>query len=321
MGYLKEGEWCSQSSFADEDGEFRRQETSFRDWITTDGSSVPDGQKGFLPEKGRYHLYVSYACPWAHRTLIFRHLKQLEDFVDVSVVHPHMLEKGWSLSSDFPESTGDPLYNFDYLYKLYTKAKPDYTGKVTVPVLWDKKEETIVNNESADVIRIFNSGFDELTGNNNDYYPEELRGEIDTVNNRVYDDVNNGVYKAGFAENQDAYAKNVKKLFETLDWLEGKLANSEWLVGDQLTEADIRLFTTLIRFDPVYYVHFKCNLQHIFEYPNLSRYMQRIYEMPEVKQTVHFDHIKEHYYYSHKNLNPFQIVPLGPRQNVKSSEG
>ena len=268
-------------------------------------------------EAGRFHLYVSYACPWAHRALIFRRLKGLEDLIPVSVVHPHMLDHGWELKDDFPGATGDPLYGKSYLHEIYTRAKPDNSGKVTVPVLWDKQDEMIVNNESAEVIRIFNSAFNEITGNEADFYPEALRGEIDEVNARVYERVNNGVYKCGFAESQDAYDENIKPLFDTLDWLEARLSDGrDFLVGNQLTEADIRLFTTLIRFDPVYFVHFKCNLKMIRQYDALNAYLQRIYEMSEVKPTVNFDHIKQHYYYSHKHINPYRIVPQGPRELV-----
>ena len=230
-----------------------------------------------------------------------------------------MLDHGWELKDDFPGATGDPLYGKSYLHEIYTRAKPDYSGKVTVPVLWDTQEEMIVNNESAEVIRIFNAAFNEITGNTSDFYPEALRGEIDEVNARVYEPVNNGVYKCGFAESQEAYDENITPLFDTLDWLETRLSDGrDFLVGNQLTEADIRLFTTLIRFDPVYFVHFKCNLKMIRQYDALNAYLQRIYEMPEVKPTVNFDHIKQHYYYSHKHINPYRIVPQGPRDLVAS---
>ena len=318
-GQLVEGQWKTQDSFADEDGSFKRQATSFRNWIGEDLQGACDDKKCFALEKGRYHMYVSYACPWAHRALIFRRLKGLEDLIDVSVVHPYMLDDGWSFRSDFDGATGDPLYRLDYLRELYTKAKSDYTGKVTVPVIWDKKNETIVNNESAEIIRIFNTAFDDITGNKTDYYPSELREEIDEVNKRIYHDVNNGVYKAGFAETQDAYEKAVRPLFETLDWIEDRLGDQDYLVGNQLTEADIRLFTTLIRFDAVYYGHFKCNLKRICDYPNLGKYTARIYNMDAVKPTVHFDHIKNHYYYSHKSVNPHRIVPVGPENPVSAS--
>ena len=316
-GLLVDGNWTQKDEFAEDDGKFKREDSAFRNWITADGGSGPDGQEAVKAEAGRFHLYVSYACPWAHRALIFRHLKGLEDLIPVSVVHPHMLDHGWELKDDFPGATGDPLYGKSYLHEIYTRAKPDYSGKVTVPVLWDTQEEMIVNNESAEVIRIFNAAFNEITGNTSDFYPEALRGEIDEVNARVYEPVNNGVYKCGFAESQEAYDENITPLFDTLDWLEARLSDGrDFLVGNQLTEADIRLFTTLIRFDPVYFVHFKCNLKMIRQYDALNAYLQRIYEMPEVKPTVNFDHIKQHYYYSHKHINPYRIVPQGPRDLV-----
>ena len=318
-GLLVDGNWTQKDEFAEDDGKFKREDSAFRNWITADGGSGPDGQEAVKAEAGRFHLYVSYACPWGHRALIFRHLKGLEDLIPVSVVHPHMLDHGWELKDDFPGATGDPLYGKSYLHEIYTRAKPDYSGKVTVPVLWDTQEEMIVNNESAEVIRIFNAAFNEITGNTSDFYPEALRGEIDEVNARVYEPVNNGVYKCGFAESQEAYDENITPLFDTLDWLETRLSDGrDFLVGNQLTEADIRLFTTLIRFDPVYFVHFKCNLKMIRQYDALNAYLQRIYEMPEVKPTVNFDHIKQHYYYSHKHINPYRIVPQGPRDLVAS---
>jgi len=318
-GLLVDGNWTQKDEFAEDDGKFKREDSAFRNWITADGGSGPDGQEAVKAEAGRFHLYVSYACPWAHRALIFRHLKGLEDLIPVSVVHPHMLDHGWELKDDFPGATGDLLYGKSYLHEIYTRAKPDYSGKVTVPVLWDTQEEMIVNNESAEVIRIFNAAFNEITGNTSDFYPEALRGEIDEVNARVYEPVNNGVYKCGFAESQEAYDENITPLFDTLDWLETRLSDGrDFLVGNLLTEADIRLFTTLIRFDPVYFVHFKCNLKMIRQYDALNAYLQRIYEMPEVKPTVNFDHIKQHYYYSHKHINPYRIVPQGPRDLVAS---
>ena len=318
-GLLVDGNWTQKDEFAEDDGKYKREDSAFRNWITADGGPGPDGQEAVKAEADRFHLYVSYACPWAHRALIFRHLKGLEDLIPVSVVHPHMLDHGWELKDDFPGATGDPLYGKSYLHEIYTRAKPDYSGKVTVPVLWDTQEEMIVNNESAEVIRIFNSAFNEITGNTSDFYPEALRGEIDEVNARVYEPVNNGVYKCGFAESQEAYDENITPLFDTLDWLEARLSDGrDFLVGNQLTEADIRLFTTLIRFDPVYFVHFKCNLKMIRQYDALNAYLQRIYEMPEVKPTVNFDHIKQHYYYSHKHINPYRIVPQGPRDLVAS---
>lgn len=304
-GYLINGQWHTQDQFADDDGEFKRQETSFRETIDEDGF--------FKPEKDRYNLYVSYACPWAHRALIFRRLKQLVDIIDVSVVHPHMLDNGWELADDFDGATGDPLYNFDYLYQMYTKAKSDYTGKVTVPVLWDKKSETIVNNESADIIRIFNSAFNEITGDKEDYYPPALHDKIHAYNDRIYNTINNGVYKAGFATTQNAYEKSVNELFESLEWLERTLADGRaYLCGERMTEADIRLLTTLLRFDAVYHTHFKCNVKQLSDFKFLQTYMVRLYNQDFVKPTVHMDHIKHHYYYSHKNVNPSRIIPVGP---------
>jgi len=305
-GYLKNGRWVEINKFADDDGEFKRQETSFRNFISNDGD--------FKPEKDRYHLYVSYACPWAHRALIFRLLKNLENYISVSVVHPHMLDNGWELDANFAGSTGDNLYGYNYLHEIYTKAKPDYTGKVTVPVLWDKNTETIVNNESADIIRIFNSGFNELTGNTDNYYPDHLRGEIDDINARVYDTINNGVYKAGFATKQSVYEDAFNPLFDSLDWIEDILSDGrQYLCGDVLTEADIRLLTTLLRFDAVYHTHFMCNKHQLRGYKHIHPYMIRLYNMDFVKPTVHMDHIKHHYYYSHPSVNPNQIIPIGPK--------
>ncbi len=316
-GLLINGQWKTKNEFADEkSGKFEREDSIFRDWITPDGKDGPDGKKGYKAESGRYHLYVSYACPWAHRTLIFRHLKGLEDHIDVSVVHPHMLDHGWSFDDDFEGATGDKLYGLEFMHQLYTKAKSDYTGKVTVPVLWDKKTETIVNNESAEIIRIFNSAFNEITGNTDDYYPEAHRERINEINARVYDTVNNGVYKAGFASAQDAYEKAARELFDSIEWLEGILADGGlmYLCGDDLTEADIRLLTTLLRFDAVYHTHFKCNEKQIAECKFLQGYLERLYEMDAVKPTLNMAHIKAHYYYSHVNINPHRIIPTGPDQ-------
>ena len=308
MGLLQNGQWVDQwYDTTSTGGEFKRQDSRFRDWITPDGSPGPEGQRGFKAESGRYHLYVSLACPWAHRTLIFRQLKGLAEHISVTVVHPLMLENGWEF-----DSNSDSLYNLDYLYEAYLKADPDYEGRVTVPVLWDKHTETIVNNESAEIIRIFNTAFDHITGNDWDYYPPELRDDIDAINERIYNQVNNGVYRAGFATEQDAYEKAYLALFDTLDWLEQQLATTDFLAGDQLTEADWRLFTTLVRFDAVYHGHFKCNRRKISEYPALSAYLKRLYEVPGVRDTVDMDHIKRHYYGSHKTINPTGIVPLGP---------
>jgi len=299
MGLLQQGRWVdrwydTQSS----GGEFVRQDSRFRNWIT------PDGEQGFKAEKGRYHLYVSLACPWAHRTLIFRKLKKLEDYIDVTVVDPIMLENGWELN--------DPLYNIDYLYQLYLKADASYEGRVTVPVLWDKQTESIVNNESSEIIRMFNTVFNHLTGNHDDYYPRVLREQIYKINERVYSTINNGVYRAGFATTQAAYEEAFQALFESLDWIEEILSRQRYLAGHILTEADWRLFTTLIRFDAVYFGHFKTNRQLLSSFPNISAYLRELYQIPDVTDTVDFDHIKNHYYASHRSINPTGIVPVGP---------
>ena len=316
-GRLVDGKWQTRDNFADEDGAFRRDASSFRNWITPDGSLGPDGQTAVPAAADRFHLYVSYACPWAHRTLIMRKLKGLEELIPYSVVHPDMLDKGWTLADDFPGATGDPLYDKAFLHEVYSLAKADYSGKVTVPVLWDRQEQTIVNNESSEVIRIFNTAFNQMTGNTLDFYPEALREEIDDLNARIYEPVNNGVYKCGFAETQTVYDKNIKPLFDTLDWLDARLSDGRpYLTGDDLTEADIRLFTTLVRFDPVYYVHFKCNLKLIRTYEHLSAYTRRLFDQPAFGETTHFDHIQRHYFYSHNHINPFRIVPAGQRDMV-----
>ncbi len=309
MGRLVDGEWVKTSIItSDDSGAYDRVPRSFLDKISPD-------HKTYKPESGRYHLYVSYACPWATRALIFRKLKKLEDHISVDVVHPDMLEYGWSFSKDFPGSTGDSLHGFDHLKDVYLKADSNVSTTVTVPVLWDKKTNSIVNNESSEIIRIFNSAFNEITGDKKDYYPESLREEIDAINEQVYHDVNNGVYKSGFAKEQDVYEEAVTKLFKTLDELENRLESKDYLVGDQLTEADIRLVVTLLRFDPVYFGHFKCNLQRIKDYKNLSRYTKNLYEIDAVRESTFFDHIKRHYHYSHEEINPQRIVPVGPRQN------
>ena len=305
MGLLKKGVWVDKWYDTDSsDGEFERQASGFRNWITADGSAGPSGQGGFRAEAGRYHLYVSLACPWAHRTLIFRALKGLNDYIDVTVVDPVMLENGWELE--------DPLYDRRFLYELYLKADASYEGRVTVPVLWDKQTETIVSNESSEIIRMFNSAFNALTGNTDDYYPQALQPDIDAMNDRVYDSVNNGVYRAGFATTQAAYEVAFNKLFETLDWLEEQLSAAEFLVGEKPTEADWRLFTTLVRFDAVYVGHFKTNLRRIADYPHISRYLQTLYHCPGVAATVNLDQIKTHYYVSHTTINPTGVVPAGP---------
>tara|TARA_R110002073_G_scaffold102074_1_gene231770 strand:- start:610 stop:1569 length:960 start_codon:yes stop_codon:yes gene_type:complete len=308
MGLIQNGQWVDQwYDTGASGGEFRRQDSRFRSWVTADGAAGPTGSAGFKAEPGRYHLYVSLACPWAHRTLIFRQLKDLQDLVDVTVVEPLMLANGWELKND--------QYNLDYMYQLYLKADREYEGRVTVPVLWDKQTQSIVSNESADIIRMFNSAFNEFTGNDTDYYPVALREQIDTINDRVYDAINNGVYRAGFATTQPAYEEAYYKLFDALDWVEAILNRQRYLAGSQLTEADWRLFTTLIRFDAVYYGHFKTNRQRIDDYPAIRDYLRELYQHPGVAQTVNFDHIKRHYYGSHVTINPTQVVPLGPDQD------
>ena len=321
MGMLVDGNW--QDVWYDtkaSKGHFKRSESQFRNWLTADGSAGPTGKGGFKAEAGRYHLYVSYACPWAHRTLIFRKLKKLEDLISVSVVDYLMLENGWEFKQR-DGATGDDLYGSDYLYQIYLKADPHYTGRVTVPVLWDKQQQTIVSNESAEIIRMFNSAFDDLTGSTADYYPEALRADIDALNAVIYDTVNNGVYKAGFATTQDAYEQAVTKLFETLDMLEKRLSTSRYLFGDGQTEADWRLFTTLLRFDPVYVGHFKCNIRRIEDYPNISGYLRDLYQQPGVAETCNLLHIKNHYYQSHKTINPTGIVPVGPVIDLDTPHG
>src|SRR5687767_12542577 len=309
MGMLVEGRWEEVSTEVDKaSGQFIRPDTRFRNWVTADGSPGPTGEGGFKAEADRYHLYVSLACPWAHRTLIFRRLKKLTEVVGVSCVAPRMDREGWEFSEEWP----DHLYGCRRLYEIYLKADPAYTGRVTVPVLWDKAQERIVSNESADIIRMLNSAFDELGDASLDFYPEALRAEIDALNATVYEHVNNGVYRAGFATSQEAYEEAFRALFNTLDELDVRLDEQRFLLGDPLTEADWRLFTTLLRFDAVYYSHFKCNRRRIADYPNLSGYLRELFQIPGVKDTVNFEHIKQHYYWSHATINPTRIVPLGP---------
>ncbi|MBS7545756.1 glutathione S-transferase family protein [Ancylobacter oerskovii] len=317
MGLLVDGKWADTwYDTKSTGGRFERTVTRFRNWITPDGAPGPTGEGGFAAEPGRYHLYVSYACPWAHRTLIFRQLKQLQDLVDVDVVDPHMGEEGWVFAGHAPRptlgATADTVLGTQRLYEVYLAADPHYSGRVTVPVLWDRKRGTIVSNESAEIIRMFNSAFGAFTPDRHDYYPEPLRADIDALNARIYDAVNNGVYKAGFATRQEAYEEAVRALFAMLDELEARLADGPFLFGATQTEADWRLFTTLIRFDAVYVGHFKCNIRRIADYPNLSRYLKALYEVPGVAGTVNLTHIKRHYYESHKTINPTGIVPVGP---------
>jgi putative glutathione S-transferase len=322
MGQLIDGVWHDQwYDTKSTGGKFVRSTSKFRNWITADGSPGPSGDGGFEAEAGRYHLYVAYACPWAHRALVMRKLKGLEDMIDVSVVHPDMLGDGWTFSTDYPGATGDKLYGLPFLRDLYIKADPQISGRVTVPVLWDTQRETIVSNESAEIIRMLNGAFDHLTGNRDDYWPEELREAIKPVNARIYDTVNNGVYKSGFATSQKAYDEAVVPLFETLDWIEDRLAGNRYLMGDRITEADWRLFTTLIRFDKVYHGHFKCNRARIVDYPNLWGYLRELYQWPGVAETVNFDHITRHYHYSHESVNPHRIIPIGPDLDLTAPHG
>lgn len=312
MGLLIEGKWHDQwYDTSKHGGEFVRESAQLRDWVTADGGPGPAGQPGVSAEADRYHLYVSLACPWAHRTMILRKLKGLESLIGLSHVSPLMLNKGWTYRQD-EGSSGDPLHDVDFHHQLYTKTDLHYTGRVTVPVLWDKRQGRIVNNESSELLRMFNGAFDALTGNHLDFYPEALRAEIDAVNDDVYEYINNGVYKAGFATEQHVYEKHVTALFEALERMEARLGEQRYLVGEWLTEADIRLFTTLVRFDAVYHGHFKCNLKRIEDFPNLSNYLREIYQWPGVAETVDMDHIKRHYYYSHDTINPTRVVPQGP---------
>ena len=312
MGLLVDGQWVDQwYDTKKTGGRFVRTQTQFRNWITADGSAGPTGQAGYKAEANRYHLYVSLACPWASRTLMIRTLKGLEDMISISVVHPLMLEHGWTFEEG-EGVIGDPIFQARYLHEIYTAVKPDYTGRVTVPVLFDKKTKTIVNNESSEIIRMLNTAFDGLGAKSGNYVPDQWLEEIDTVNDFVYHRINNGVYKAGFATKQEVYEEEVTTLFAALDQMEERLAGQDYLVGNRLTEADIRLFTTLVRFDAVYFGHFKCNLKPLTAYPNLWAYTKRIYQLPGMAQTVNFDHIKRHYYGSHKTINPTGVIPLGP---------
>jgi len=295
-------------------GEFIRSDSSFRNWITRDGSAGPSGESGFAAEPGRYHLYVSHACPWAHRTMIFRALKGLEDAISVSVVHPLMPEESW-VFGEYPGATIDHINGSRYLYENYLLADPGFDGLVTVPLLWDKKRQTIVNNESSEIIRMLNSAFDHYGNSDVDFYPASLQKEIDRINDVVYNNINNGVYRAGFATTQAAYDNAFNRLFNTLDGLEVRLSKQRYLVGHQITEADWRLFTTLVRFDAVYYNHFKTNKKRLMDYPNLWSYTRELYQVPGVAETVNMDHIKYHYFASHHTINPTGIVPKGPEIN------
>lgn len=314
MGLLVEGRWHDQWYESSKDGAFQREQAKRRNWVTADGRPGPSGEGGFKAEAGRYHLYVSLACPWAHRTLIVRKLKGLESLIDVSVVSWLMRENGWTFDKQ-TGSSGDPLDGHTFMYQRYLADTPNYTGRVTVPVLWDKKLQRIVSNESSEIIRMFNSAFDQLTANHLDLYPEPLRPAINELNDRIYPAVNNGVYRAGFATSQGAYEEAFDEVFAELEALEKLLDEKRYLAGEYLTEADVRLFTTLIRFDAVYHGHFKCNLRRIADYPNLSNWLREMYQLPGVADTVDFVHIKHHYYASHATINPTGVVPKGPEQD------
>ena len=310
MGQLVSGVWTKGSvSNNQKDGSFKRVDSVFRNEISINSQI-------YKPETNRYHLYVSYACPWAHRTLIFRYLKKLENHISVDYVHPDMLENGWSFSKNFPKTTGDSLYGKKYVHEIYQISDKNVSSKATVPILWDKKTNTIVNNESAEIIRIMNSAFNDITKNYDDYYPSNLRIEIDKINKVIYENINNGVYKSGFSRTQEAYEDAVTKLFSSLEMIDEILEDKEYLVGNVLTEADIRLIPTLLRFDSVYYVHFKCNLKKINEFKNISSYVKRMFNNPAINTTTNFDHIKRHYYYSHEHINPYRIIPLGPNSPI-----
>uniref|UniRef100_UPI003BAB5651 glutathione S-transferase family protein n=1 Tax=Stappia sp. TaxID=1870903 RepID=UPI003BAB5651 len=318
MGVLVEGKWHTDwYDTKKTGGRFVRDTAGFRNWVTPDGSAGPSGEGGFAAEAGRYHLIVSYACPWAHRTLILRKLKGLEEIITLNAVEPLMLDDGWTFA------TPDPVTGAETAWQVYVKAKPDCSGRATVPILWDRKRETIVSNESSEILRMFNSAFDALPGVNADLdvSPGELMSGIEEVNARVYDTVNNGVYKAGFATKQEPYEEAVTALFDSLDWLEERLSRHRYLVGDRLTEADWRLFTTLLRFDPVYHGHFKCNIRRIADYPNLFAYLRELYQVPGVAETCDIATIKQHYYGSHKSLNPTGVIPLGPLQDLDAPHG
>lgn len=319
MGLLMNGVWHDQwYDTRESQGKFIRQASQFRNWITADGSAGITGKSGFKAELGRYHLYISLACPWAHRTLIFRTLKGLEDIIPVSIVHWFMGENGWTFTAGEGVIV-DSLFNSEYLYQIYTQADANYTGRVTVPVLWDKQTQTIVSNESSEIIRMFNSAFDKIGAKEGDYYPVALREEIENLNDRIYHNINNGVYKCGFATTQQAYEEALTPLFETLNWLEERLSQQHYLTGDNITEADWRLFTTLVRFDAVYVGHFKCNLRRIVDYPNIWGYLRKLYQIEGISKTVNFEHIKRHYYESHKTINPTGIIPRGPEINFLST--
>ncbi|MDB4197953.1 glutathione S-transferase family protein [Ascidiaceihabitans sp.] len=302
-------------------GKFERSQAKFRNWITADGSAGPSGISGFKAETGRYHMYVSDACPWAHRALIFRQIKDLSDHITISTVHPDMLSDGWSFEKDEYGATGDTLFDLPFARDIYTRADATFSGRVTVPILWDKQQNTIVSNESSEIIRMFNTAFNDVTGNTVDLWPQHMHDDIEAVNARIYDTLNNGVYRCGFATTQAAYDEAVHPLFDTLDWIEDRLSTKRYLLGDRLTEADWRLFTTLIRFDAVYHLHFKCNKKRIVDYPNLWAYTRELYQVEGVAETVNMDHIVRHYHYSHENINPYRIIPINPTLDLIAPHG
>lgn len=322
MGQLVDGAWHDVwYDTKSTGGAFKRSTAAFRNWTTADGGAGPSGEGGFEAASGRYHLYVSYACPWAHRALVFRSLKGLDAHISISAVHPDMLSDGWTFEADTQGATGDDLYGLPFARDIYLKADPEISGRVTVPILWDKERETIVSNESSEIIRMFNSAFDGITGNTDDYWPIEMRDDIEEVNARIYDTVNNGVYKSGFATTQVAYDAAVGPLFDSLDWLEERLGEGRYLMGDKLTEADWRLWTTLVRFDAVYHLHFKCNKKRLLDYPNLWGFTRDLYQVAGVAETVNMAHIVRHYHYSHESINPHRIVPVNPDLDFMAPHG
>lgn len=322
MGLLVDGVWHDTwYDTKSTGGKFERSQAKFRNWITADGSAGPSGSGGFKAEKGRYHMYVSDACPWAHRALIFRQIKDLSDHITISTVHPDMLSDGWSFEKDEYGATGDTLFDLPFARDIYTRADPAFSGRVTVPILWDKQQNTIVSNESSEIIRMFNIAFNDVTGNTGDLWPLHMHDDIEVVNARIYDTLNNGVYRCGFATTQAAYDEAVHPLFDTLDWIEERLGTKRYLLGDRLTEADWRLFTTLIRFDVVYHLHFKCNKKRIVDYPNLWAYTRELYQVEGVAETVNLNHIVRHYHYSHESINPNRIIPINPTLELMAPHG
>ena len=322
MGLLVDGVWHDTwYDTKSAGGKFERSQAKFRNWITADGSAGPSGISGFKAETGRYHMYVSDACPWAHRALIFRQIKDLSDHITISTVHPDMLSDGWSFEKDEYGATGDTLFDLPFARDIYTRADATFSGRVTVPILWDKQQNTIVSNESSEIIRMFNTAFNDVTGNTVDLWPQHMHDDIEVVNARIYDTLNNGVYRCGFATSQAAYDEAVHPLFDTLDWIEDRLSTKRYLLGDRLTEADWRLFTTLIRFDAVYHLHFKCNKKRIVDYPNLWAYTRELYQVEGVAETVNMDHIVRHYHYSHENINPNRIIPINPTLDLMAPHG